>query len=105
MSKGSFIRKIFLILFLVAYGVSCTAAFLMGQMQFGFALVAMGVCIGVGEVVSVITTGKTLSTNITKAWQEGGMKAVWGYVMTISLVFTMVFLGLHFFPWEKIIGQ
>jgi len=103
--KGSTIRKIGLIAFLIAYGIATLAAFMMGQFQFGISLVLMGLCIGAGEIISVATTGNTLSTNITRAWKEGGMKAVWGWVMCVSLVFTMIFLGVHFIPWEKFLGQ
>lgn len=102
--KGSTLRKIFLILFLVAYAGACFGAWMMGQKIFFCSLLWCGLGIGGAEIVSVILTGKTLSTNITVTWKEGNWKSFWGYFMSACLVLLMLFLGLHFFPWEWIVG-
>lgn len=102
--NGSMIRKIGLVAFIGVYSLSVLSSAMMGQWFFFWTLVAMGLCVGVGEVVSVIVTKKTLSTNITRAWKEGGKKAVWATIMCVSLILTMVTLMIHFFPWEWVVG-
>ena len=102
--KGSTLRKIFLIAFITSYAGAVIASVMMGQPIFTASLIWCGVGIGLGEGVSVWLTGKTLSTNITAAWKQGGMKSAWGYIMCACLVLLMLFLGLHFFPWEWVVG-
>lgn len=97
--NGKIVRKIGLVLFLVAYGVSCLFACLMNQLHFFWSLIGLGLVIGGGEIVSVITTGDTLSTNFTKAMQREKKKTVFGAVVIFSLILTMIFLGIHFWPW------
>ena len=103
--KGSTIRKIGLIVFIAFYALACVSAIMMGQMLFFYALLGCGASVGIGEGVSVWLTGLTLSTKITRAWKEGGAKAVWGIIMCLSLIALMVALGVHFIPWEKLLGQ
>lgn len=49
----------------------------------------------VGEIVSVIVTGKTLSTNTTNTLEAGGWKRYVGYAAIILLNFAIMSLGLH----------
>lgn len=102
--KGSALRKLFLILFIAAYSTACLGAIMMGQMKFFWTLIGCGVSVGAGEGISVWFTGNTLSTNITVSWKEGNWKSFWAYIMCASLVLCMLFLGLHFFPWEWVVG-
>lgn len=102
--SGSTIRKIGLVAFLVAYGLSCVFSVLAKQMLFFYSLLGCGVSVVAGELVSVWLTGKTLSTNITRAWKEKDIKAVWLSAMCVSLILTFVALTVHFFPWEWLVG-
>ena len=102
--NGSQIRKAGLIAFIAAYVSACVFSILAKQMLFFYSLLGCGVSIGIGEAVSVLITGKTLSTNITRAWKEKDAKAIWLSAMCVSLILTMVFLTIHFFPWEWIVG-
>ena len=97
--NGSDIRKFWLIAFIAVYAVAVIASFMIPMIFFFWTLISMGVCVGIGEVVSVIFTGKTLSTNITKEWEKGGKKAIWCWIMCVALGLTMPFLAMHFFPW------
>ena len=106
--KGSTLRKIFLIAFIAAYASATGAAAYLGVLsthwEFFWTLIGCGLSVGAGEVVSVIVTGDTLSTNITRSWKAGGKQAITVTVMCVSLVLVMVFLGMHFFPWEWLVG-
>lgn len=104
MVKGSDIRKVGLIAFIIAYVSACVFALLANQLKFFFSLLGCGASIGIGEGVSVWLTGYTLSTNITRAWKEKDSKAIWLSLMCWSLILTMVFLTVHFFPWEWVFG-
>lgn len=94
---ASFLRKLFL-------GVVITLDILMlifwwlgGHFTFFWVFIGINICVLVGEVVnSLWVYKKTLSTQVTKTVEQGGIKAVFTVSATILMVLTLVALALHF---------
>jgi hypothetical protein len=96
--SGKLIRATALVIMLVFYAILLLTLWIMGQLIFFWVFVGIGCCVGAGEVVSVIRSGKTLSTNFTKAMQDG--KFWLGIISLSSLLLAIASLVVHLLPWK-----
>lgn len=93
---ASWLRKFFLVLVIAADVLMLASWWLGGHVTFFFVFVGINICVLAGEVVnSLFVYKKTLSTQVTKAVEQGGGKALFSYAAVILLVLTMIFLGFH----------
>jgi len=88
------IRRICLIA-LIVFDVISLVFWWMANNLFFWVFVGVNVCVIAGEVYSVITTGKTLSTNTTKALEKDDAKMRYTYVALLCFSLAMLFLVFH----------
>lgn len=95
MDQGKLIRKVGLVAMIVAYGGLLAALALIPHWGFFWTFVLIGLVVGGGEIVSVVITGKTLSTNFKYAVQRGGRDKALAFVALGCLGAAIAALIVH----------
>lgn len=99
---ASKLRKVFLVLVIILDVLMLASWWLGGHFTFFWVFIGINVCVLVGEVVnSLWVYKKTLSTQVTKTMEQGGIKAFFSVMAVILLILTMVALGAHLLIYTK----
>lgn len=92
---ASKIRQFALIGFILLVVATLVFLWLIGQYILFWAVFGCGVSVIVGEIVSFLTTGESMSTNFTSKIKSGNKPFIFGLIACVALALSMVFLGVH----------
>lgn len=92
--NSGMIRRICLIALIVMDVVSLIFWKLAGNLFF-WVFIGVNISVIAGEIYSVITTGKTLSTNTTKALEKDDASMRYTWIALLCFLLAMVFLVFH----------
>lgn len=88
------IRRICLIA-LIVFDIASLIFWWMADNLFFWVFIGVNICVIGGEIYSVFKTGKTLSTNTTKALEKDDAKMRYTWIALLCFLLAMVFLVFH----------
>jgi len=95
----SLIRKLALVSMFVGDAVMLLGWWMAGQYIFFWVFVGINLIVVAGEIIATILTGKTLSTNVTKALEQYKAKRPWIYLALFGLGWAITSLIVHLGVW------